>query len=75
MGVKYATYIKSRAWRLKRLEVLRRCNGVCEKCGLWPATNVHHKSYEHLGDELPEELIGVCLDCHQSFHETSSHES
>jgi hypothetical protein len=68
MGVKYQTYIKSTAWRRKRIEVIRRARGLCERCGRWPITNVHHLSYRRLGDELPGDLLGVCQVCHEELH-------
>jgi hypothetical protein len=64
----YTAYIKSRPWREKRVAVLRRAGGVCERCGKWPVVNVHHLTYVRLGGELPADLIGVCFKCHQEIH-------
>ena len=35
---------------------------------LRPATQVHHLTYAHLGDELLFELISVCDDCRKRIH-------
>lgn len=68
MITQYKSYIKSKKWRLKRLEVIRRASGICERCQQWPIVNVHHLTYERLGSELPGDLLGVCTKCHQDLH-------
>ena len=69
MPVIYAEYIRSAAWREKRLAVILRCRGICERCGLWPVVNVHHLTYERLGDEPLSDLLGVCVRCHEELHQ------
>ena len=61
----YYRYLASRAWRLKRKDVLARCNNICERCGDAPASQVHHLTYRHVGDEPIEELQGICRMCHE----------
>jgi hypothetical protein len=65
----YEAYLLSEAWRNKRAEALRRDHGVCQGCRAQPATQVHHLTYAHLGDELLFELISVCADCHERIHQ------
>lgn len=60
----YSEYLKSDAWKAKRALVLKRCGGVCEGCGVVPATEVHHCHYDHLFNEFLFELLGLCHDCH-----------
>ena len=69
MAVVYREYIRSKAWRDRRNQVLRRSRGVCERCGKWPVVNVHHRTYERLGSERLEDLIGVCRHCHEEMHQ------
>jgi hypothetical protein len=65
----YHSYINSKEWKTnKRTEVLRRSGGVCERCHKWPVVNVHHLTYERLGNELLEDLLGVCTKCHKELH-------
>jgi hypothetical protein len=40
--------------------------GMCP-CGGF-AVQVHHLSYKRLGDERPEDLQPVCVDCHVRAH-------
>src|SRR5205807_4467434 len=66
--VQYASYLQSDAWREKREMVFARSGGLCEGCRLKRAVQVHHLTYEHLGNELLWELAAVCLDCHNMVH-------
>lgn len=64
----YDAYLLTPAWRVKRQKVLERASGICEGCCERRATQVHHKSYEHVGHELLFELVAVCDDCHRILH-------
>lgn len=65
---RYNAYLKTTEWRLKRQAVLTRANNWCEGCAARPATQVHHLSYDHVGNELLFELVAVCDECHQRIH-------
>lgn len=65
----YDDYLASDAWKEKRLLVFNRSNNQCEKCRKKKAQQVHHLSYEHFGNELLEELLAVCLLCHDELHD------
>lgn len=64
----YDEYLKSPEWRQKRELVFRRAGGVCEGCGIAPATEVHHQTYDHVGEEFLWELVAICNPCHTRFH-------
>lgn len=64
----YSDYLKTTAWRLKRQAVLTRANNWCEGCAARQATQVHHKTYDHVGNELLFELVAVCDECHHILH-------
>lgn len=61
---KYKVYLRSDKWREKRERVLVRDNYQCQACRAAPATQVHHKTYKHVFDELLWELESICNDCH-----------
>jgi 5-methylcytosine-specific restriction endonuclease McrA len=61
-------YPMSEKWRVLRQRVFHRSRGLCDGCGVNQATQVHHRSYDHLGDEFLWELAAVCLDCHRRAH-------
>lgn len=60
----YSQYMKSDKWKAIRLKVLKRDNYLCQACLEAPAQDVHHITYENIGDELMYELLSVCRDCH-----------
>ena len=67
--VDYHDYLTSDAWHAKRTLALQRAGHRCQLCSSHSGPlNVHHNSYERLGDEEQEDLIVLCRDCHQRFH-------
>ena len=63
--VDYHRYLASREWALKKRAVRERSGGICERCGRNPHKQTHHLTYERFGDELLEDLQGVCKECHE----------
>jgi 5-methylcytosine-specific restriction endonuclease McrA len=69
MKINYADYIKSPGWASKRRGKLFDANYKCEKCGSETQTlEVHHLTYERLGDERMSDLIVLCSYCHKVAH-------
>jgi hypothetical protein len=66
---RYDAYMNSPEWRAIRGLVLERAGGMCEGCGIRRAVQVHHLTYEHLGDEFLWELRAVCVRCHERVHD------
>lgn len=62
----YVAYLASPAWAARRAAVLRRAGGVCEVCRNAPATQAHHLTYDHIGNERPDELVAICRSCHEA---------
>jgi hypothetical protein len=65
----YVQYINSEEWKKRRIPILERDNNICKFCTVKKAVQVHHLSYDNLGNESDFELIGVCMQCHQLIHE------
>jgi hypothetical protein len=66
--VVYKQYLRSPEWRRRRVAVIVRAKGRCERCRLWPIVNLHHLSYANLGNEPLTDLLGVCSKCHKELH-------
>lgn len=66
--VEYASYLQSPRWKGIRARVMKRAGGICEGCGLVPASEVHHLTYDNVGDELLFQLVALCEDCHEKVH-------
>lgn len=65
----YEEYLQSPAWQEKRRLVLTRALGICEGCAVNEAKQIHHTTYEHVGDEFLFELVAVCDACHDRLHQ------
>jgi hypothetical protein len=64
----YSKYLLTPTWKAKRASVMERAGGICEGCRRNRATQVHHTTYAHVGDELLFELVAVCDSCHRTLH-------
>ncbi len=64
----YEEYLQSEKWKAIRRLVIDRENGICQGCRKSRISEIHHATYDHLGDELLFELIGLCRDCHKKTH-------
>jgi 5-methylcytosine-specific restriction endonuclease McrA len=52
-----------------RLEILRRDNWRCQKCGSLTNLEVHHiNPRSRLGDDTEANLITLCAPCHRNVH-------
>jgi hypothetical protein len=63
----YHRYLASAEWKSRRERVMERAGGLCEACRVQPATEVHHLTYAHIGNEALFELVAICRPCHQDL--------
>lgn len=68
--IDYYEYIKSDEWRAKADAAKERAGFRCQVCnaGLGIVLHAHHRTYERLGNELPEDITVLCKRCHYTFH-------
>lgn len=64
----YRQYMSSPEWFALRDKVLARDNHLCRGCLESRATEVHHASYRHIGQEFAFELVSLCRPCHERWH-------
>lgn len=66
----YEDYIASSRWAEKRSERLGIDGSQCQTClhdGSQWRLEVHHKTYERLGDEdVQKDLVTLCCQCHDA---------
>lgn len=67
--VDYVEYMRSPQWKRKRHQVLVYWNHKCGMCYKPGKLQVHHRTYERLGHELITDLIPLCDECHDKFHD------
>lgn len=63
----YSEYLHSEGW-IKTRDRVRQERKVCEVCGSDEELQVHHLTYENIGNEKDEDLILLCKDCHYAVH-------
>ncbi len=68
---RYEKYLASEEWRILRQKVLVRDNYTCRGCNVALATQVHHTTYERVGQEDLADLLSVCAPCHRGIHDIS----
>jgi len=66
-------YYQTPHWKQFREKILLERNFKCETCGVRhpKATRkleVHHKHYESVGKENPEDVLCLCRRCHRLIH-------
>jgi len=66
----YHTYIKSKFWKRRKIELFKTRSKLCDKCGSNKNIQVHHLKYDYLqfGKEKDSDLAILCNDCHELFH-------
>lgn len=68
--VNYYQYINSAEWREKANAAKKaagyRCR-VCNKHSREVTLDAHHRTYERLGHELPQDITVLCRDCHELY--------
>ena len=64
----YQKYLLSDEWSLKRARAIELAGGRCQLCNSEDPLNVHHRTYERIGDERPEDLTVLCKTCHALHH-------
>lgn len=68
-GMPYREYLRTSEWRARRLVALERAEHRCQVCNTPERLDVHHRTYEHIGEERDEDLLVLCRGCHGLFHE------
>jgi hypothetical protein len=64
---KYDQYIKSPEWAERRKAILARDNFECRTCPNSENLQVHHRRYDHFGNEPMEDLVTLCIECHDAI--------
>jgi 5-methylcytosine-specific restriction endonuclease McrA len=65
----YSSYLKTNHWACIRAFALERAHHQCALCPTTSPLDVHHRSYQRLGFEAPEDLIVLCRECHDRHHQ------
>lgn len=64
----YNDYIRSPAWRAVKRRYAEQQPWICNICGTEDGLQLHHRTYERVGEERLEDLMPLCEDCHEMVH-------
>lgn len=64
----YAEYLKTDIWKERADSARSRANGRCWTCNFKGALEVHHRTYDNVGRESPDDLVALCSPCHTAIH-------
>jgi len=65
---KKKNYLESDAWQNIRKKILNRDNNKCVVCGTSSNLDIHHITYERVGNEDVDDLVTVCRKHHNEIH-------
>jgi hypothetical protein len=63
-------YLRSDHWGETRAAALERAEHRCQVCNGAKQLDVHHRTYERLGEERDADLTVLCRKCHDLFHDS-----
>lgn len=66
----YSDFLQTPYWKAIAEKVRQRAGFKCQMCNSNEGLHVHHRTYEHHGDEIHhmEDLICLCHSCHEKYH-------
>lgn len=65
---RYNTHLTSLLWEQQRQSAFRRWGKFCNCCGEREDLTVHHLFYRNISDCADNDLMPLCLPCHDVFH-------
>lgn len=68
-SMSYRDYLRTPEWRRTRAAALHRAGNACSlDVTHTDELEVHHRTYERLGEELSTDLVVLCRRCHRIHH-------
>ena len=64
----YHEYLTGEHWRQLSCKMCEEAGFKCRLCGGREVLQVHHRTYERIGREIPSDLFVVCKACHTLIH-------
>ena len=62
----YEKHLKSAKWKNTKSDLMKMRGKKCEVCGQYsPKLELHHITYERLGNESAKDLLILCAPCHK----------
>jgi hypothetical protein len=64
----YLEYLRTPEWRERAETAKARFGRRCALCNVGGALEAHHRTYERVGHESPDDLTALCSSCHGAYH-------
>lgn len=64
----YDKYLQTDHWKKIRKKALEKADNKCQLCSSKEILQVHHNTYENVGNEKLTDLVVLCRECHSNFH-------
>lgn len=64
----YKKYLETEYWKEFRIRIINSRNNICEECKVNKLLQVHHLTYENIGNEKDEDVKVLCRSCHCKIH-------
>lgn len=64
----YYDYLRTPEWAALRETALHSARYRCQTCNSPDDLHVHHRTYERLGNERPDDVVVLCRTCHNAVH-------
>ena len=64
----YREYRTTAKWKELRDITIYEAEGKCQICNSPENLEVHHRTYERIGNEHLDDLTALCRKCHSKFH-------
>lgn len=65
----YDEYRRTKEWKQRARATKTRAGNRCALCNKPGPLHAHHRTYERRGNERPDDLIALCPQCHQLYHD------
>lgn len=69
---RYHEYLQSEQWNRLRLTKLQEAGHRCQLCNKADRLSVHHRTYDRVFNEQLADLIALCKECHERFHDIAN---
>ena len=67
----YWCYLQSPQWQAVRQKALKKAKNRCSLCNGKKRLNVHHRTYERIGQERASDVTVLCASCHERHHDAA----
>lgn len=66
---RYQQYLLSPEWQERADAAKLRFGRRCALCNSDQNLEAHHRTYERVYGEFPDDITALCADCHHAYHE------